>query len=87
MWVSDEIPLGPVLINKELSSAEKEIVSNLLLNLHTENLDAFESIKSGWSEAKQADKFQLISDEHYDSFREVNGNRTHLNNILKMFEN
>ena len=87
LWVSDEIPLGPVLINKRLSSEEKEIVSTLLINLHLENLDAFESIKAGWSEAKQADKFQLISDEYYNSFREVNGNRTHLNDILKMFEN
>ena len=86
LWESDEIPLGPVLINKELSSEEKEIVSNLLLNLHIENPDAFEAIKSGWSEAKQADKFQLIADEYYNSFREVNGNRTHLNDILKMFE-
>ena len=87
LWISDEIPLGPVLINKRLSSEDKKIVSNLLSNLHTENPNAFESIKSGWSEAKQADKFQLISDEYYDSFREVNGNRTHLDDILKMFDN
>lgn len=87
LWISDEIPLGPVLINKGLSSEDKEIVSSLLLNLHTENSDAFESLKSGWSEAKQADRFQLISDKYYNSFREVNGNRTHLNDILKMFDN
>ncbi|MEO0525654.1 MAG: phosphate/phosphite/phosphonate ABC transporter substrate-binding protein [Bacteroidota bacterium] len=86
LWMSDEIPLGPVLLNKRLSSEEKEIVLNTLLNLHIENSDAFESLKSGWSEAKQADKFQLISDEHYNSFRAVNGNRTHLNNILQIFD-
>ncbi len=86
LWVSNEIPLGPVLVNKGLSSEEKELVSNLLLRLHTENTAAFEGIKSGWSEAKQADKFQLISDEYYNSFREVNGNRTHLEDILKMFD-
>lgn len=86
LWVSDVIPLGPVLINKGLSSEEKEIVSNLLLNLHIENSDALEAIKSGWSEAKQADKFQLISDEYYNSFREFKGNRTHLNDILELFE-
>lgn len=87
LWISDEIPLGPVLINKRLSSEDKKIVSNLLSNLHTENPNAFEAIKSGWSEAKQADKFQLISDEYYNSFREVNGNRTDLDDILKMFDN
>ncbi len=87
LWMSDEIPLGPVLINKAFSSEEKEIVSDLLLNMHTENIDAFESIKLGWSEAKQADMFQLISDEYYNSFREVDGNRTHLDDILQMFIN
>lgn len=85
LWVSDEIPLGPVLTNKRFPLEEKDIISNLLLNLHSDNSEAFKSIKSGWSEAKQADKFQLISDEFYDTFREVNGNRTDLNDILKMF--
>ncbi|MEL6561580.1 MAG: PhnD/SsuA/transferrin family substrate-binding protein [Bacteroidota bacterium] len=87
LWTSDEIPLGPVLLNKALSSEEREIVSNLFLNLHTANLDAFEAIKSGWSEAKQSDRFQLVSDKYYDSFREVNGSRTHLNDILEMIDN
>ncbi len=87
LWVSDEIPLGPVMVHKELPLEEREIISDVLLNLHIENTDAFESIKSGWSEAGQADKFQLISDEYYDSFREMNGSRTLLNDILEMFEN
>lgn len=87
LWMSDEIPLGPVLINKELSIKEKEVITGLFLNLHKKNLDAFESIKSGWSEAKRADRFQLISDEYYNSFREVNGSRTHLEDILKLFNN
>ncbi|MFS4445431.1 phosphate/phosphite/phosphonate ABC transporter substrate-binding protein [Maribacter sp. 2307UL18-2] len=87
LWVSDEIPLGPVLVHKVLPLKEREIISNMLLNLHIENTDAFESIKSGWSEAGQADKFQQISDKYYNSFRKVNGNRTHLNDILQMFDN
>lgn len=87
LWISDEIPLGPVLLNKTFSPKERDIISDVFLDLHMENTEAFESLKSGWSEAKQADKFQLISDEYYNSFREVNGNRTSLNNILKMFQN
>ncbi|MDN3725346.1 PhnD/SsuA/transferrin family substrate-binding protein [Aequorivita sp. SDUM287046] len=87
LWVSDEIPLGPVLINNEFSLSEREKIANLFLNLHTENSNAFESIKLGWSEAAHTDKFQSISDKYYDSFREVNGNRTSLNEILKRFEN
>lgn len=86
LWVSEEIPLGPVLINKQLPVMEKEIISNLFLNLHSENLEAFEYIKNGWSEAEQADKFQSITDEYYNSFREVDGSKTSLSEILEMFE-
>lgn len=87
LWLSEEIPLGPVLVNKALSENEKVVISNVLQNLHTEHLEAFEAIKTGWSEAKQADRFQSITDEFYNSFREVNGNRTDLENILSMFDN
>ncbi|OJJ14210.1 hypothetical protein BKI52_43860 [marine bacterium AO1-C] len=86
LWVSDEIPLGPVLVNKRMTLEDRKLITDILLNLHKENTPAFEAIKSGWSEAKQADKFQVISDKYYDSFREVNGNKTRLNDILKMFE-
>jgi len=37
LWLSDEIPLGPVLINNKFSLEERDIISNLLLNLHREN--------------------------------------------------
>ncbi|MEL6536941.1 MAG: phosphate/phosphite/phosphonate ABC transporter substrate-binding protein [Bacteroidota bacterium] len=86
LWVSDEIPLGPVLLNKELTSEEREEITHLLLNLHQENSAAFEAVKAGWSEAKQADQFQVISDAYYNSFREVDGNSTQLEDILNMFD-
>ena len=86
LWISEEIPLGPVLINKRVALEKRKLVTDILLNLHKENPQAFEAIKAGWSEAKQADRFQVISDKYYDSFREVNGSKTRLNDILKMFE-
>ncbi len=86
LWISDEIPLGPVLINKNLSVVDQEAISALILNLHLKNPAALEAVKAGWSEAKQAVKFQSITDEYYDSFREVNGNRTRFTEILKQFE-
>jgi hypothetical protein len=61
------------------------MITELLLNLHSGHAEAFESIKAGWSEASQSDRFQLISDEYYNSFREVNGSKTQLEDILKMF--
>jgi phosphate/phosphite/phosphonate ABC transporter binding protein len=85
LWISDEIPLGPVLINKALPPEDREMITELLLNLHSGHAEAFESIKAGWSEASPSDRFQLISDEYYNSFREVNGSKTQLEDILKMF--
>ncbi|MEM7105246.1 MAG: PhnD/SsuA/transferrin family substrate-binding protein [Bacteroidota bacterium] len=85
LWISEEIPLGPVLVNKSLSESDREIISNLFLNLHEKNLNVLHSIKEGWSEAKQAERFYPITDSYYDNFRTVNGNTTDLSDVLNLF--
>ena len=85
LWISKEIPLGPVLINNRLTEADKEKISDLFLSLHKKNPEALQSIKDGWSEAKQAEKFYPIIDSYYDNFRKLNGNNTDLSDILNMF--
>jgi len=85
LWISEEIPLGPVLVNNSLTESDKENITDLFLNLHKDNFTALQSIKEGWSEAKQAEKFHPIVDSYYDSFRMVNGNTTDLSDILDLF--
>ncbi|GAA4273769.1 hypothetical protein GCM10022258_30630 [Aquimarina gracilis] len=68
VWISGEIPLGPVLVNNNLEEIEKEKITRTLLQLHYNNVKAFERIKSGWSEAKQADRFHHVSQEYYNAF-------------------
>ncbi|MDW3193982.1 MAG: PhnD/SsuA/transferrin family substrate-binding protein [Cytophagales bacterium] len=85
LWISEEIPLGPVLLNKRFSSSDRTRMTALILKLHEADPQALASIKDGWSEAKQAEKFHAITDKYYDNFRMVNGNRTDLSNILKQF--
>ncbi|MEP1095834.1 MAG: PhnD/SsuA/transferrin family substrate-binding protein [Cyclobacteriaceae bacterium] len=85
LWISEEIPLGPVLLNNSLTSSEKENITSSILSLHENNFDALQSIKEGWSEAKQAEKFYPITDSYYDNFRMVNGNNTDLADILDLF--
>lgn len=87
LWTSEEIPLGPILLNKRFTSSEKERITKLILGLHDSNAAALVSIKDGWSEAKQAEKFYPITDSYYDSFRMVNGDNTDLANILTLFLN
>lgn len=85
LWISKEIPLGPVLLNNSLTESDKENITGLFLNLHNDNFAALQSIKEGWSEAKQAEKFYPIADSYYDNFRMVNGNTTDLSDILDLF--
>jgi len=85
IWISEEIPLGPVLVNNKLSKSDIKEISDLFLNLHENNPNALQSIKEGWSEAKQAEKFYPITDSYYNNFRTVNGNNTDLPDILNLF--
>ncbi len=85
LWISKEIPLGPVLVSNQLSKSDKKKIFDLFLNLHENNPSALQSIKEGWSEAKQADRFYPITDSYYNNFRTVNGNTTDLSNILNLF--
>lgn len=85
LWMSEEIPLGPLLLNNKLSERDREEITSLILNLHKEDREALESLKAGWSEARQAEKFYAISDSYYDNFRMVNGNNTDLPQILRLF--
>jgi len=85
LWISKEIPLGPVLLNKGLTKTEQQQITTRLLQLHDENASVLQSIKAGWSEAKQAEKFYSITDKYYDNFRMVNGNTTDLAEILSAF--
>ena len=82
LWMSSEIPLGPVLLNTKLDNTEREKITLFLGALHETHPEILEAIKDGWSEAKQAEKFVLISDAYYDDFIGINGNSSNLSEIL-----
>jgi len=85
IWISEEIPLGPVLVNNKFSKSDINEISDLFLNLHENSPFALQSIKEGWSEAKQAEKFHPIKDSYYNNFRAINDNNTDLPDILNFF--
>ncbi|TAI46916.1 phosphate/phosphite/phosphonate ABC transporter substrate-binding protein [Flagellimonas allohymeniacidonis] len=86
LWLSDEIPLGPVLLNNDLADTDREKISKVFLTLHQKAPHSLEAVKNGWSEAKQTDRFYQIDDGYYQNFRTLKGNSTDLPNILKSFE-
>ncbi len=83
LWRSEEIPLGPVLVKNDLSVFDHNRIKQILFNLHIENPEVLESIKAGWSEAKQSERFIAISNSYYDRFRNFNGRSANLPAILK----
>lgn len=86
LWISPEIPLGPVLVKERLSDAKKEKITQVLLNLHRSDSHILESVKKGWSEAQGSTKFLPFREGQYDNFRNFNGNPADLENILQFFD-
>jgi phosphonate transport system substrate-binding protein len=87
VWLSPEIPLGPVLFNNKLNEANLTLIQKAFLELHSKDSKALESIKTGWSEAKQATKYIRVNDSFYNSFRKTLGKKKDLNRILEQFAN
>ncbi len=85
LWLSPEIPLGPVLFNNRFGSAVGAELQNALLELHLHDTAALDAIKAGWSEAKQTTQFIPISKSHYDALRKINKNKKEFGRILKEF--
>jgi ABC-type phosphate/phosphonate transport system substrate-binding protein len=85
VWLSPEIPLGPVLVNKRMPASVKTTIIGELLQLEKTNPEALLSVKNGWSEAKQAEKFIQIDSSYYSSFKKELGEAVYLQKILKQF--
>lgn len=85
LWESPPIPLGPVVCKKELPEQVKELLQKTLLQLHEQNVDALESVKSGWTEAKPADFFMKIDDSYYDGLINLAGDKNRAMKIIKKF--
>ena len=85
LWLSPEIPLGPVLFNNRFGSAVGGELQNAILELHKQDNAALDAIKAGWSEAKQTTHFTIIDDTHYDPLRKLNKNPEEFKRILKEF--
>lgn len=85
LWKSDPIPLGPVLVRKDLSENLKISLQNALLELREQNPEALEAIKSGWTEARPADFYKVPNDAYYNSLLDLAGDKQKALRIIKKF--
>ena len=68
IWTSQEIPLGPVLINKRMTTEMKNAVVSALMQLHAKDAAAWQALKAGWSESKNGARFMPANRETYATF-------------------
>ncbi|PSL07717.1 phosphate/phosphite/phosphonate ABC transporter binding protein [Cecembia rubra] len=68
LWISDAIPLGPVLVSKTIEERVKKEIEDLLHGLHQTEPTVFETIKSGWVEAQHASRFEKVNLAYYLEF-------------------
>lgn len=87
LWLSPEIPLGPVLLHDGLSETLKQQIIAHLLKLDKTSPAALEAVKSGWSEAKQAIRYMTIDKHYYDFLQAQFGDKMVMENILRQFTN
>lgn len=85
LWKSQPIPLGPVVVRKGLSENVKSSFQNVFLELREQNPEALEAIKSGWTEAKDAEYFTVVDDAYYNSIIELAGDKQKAMRIIKKF--
>jgi phosphonate transport system substrate-binding protein len=87
LWLSPEIPYGPIMFNNRFGTAIGAELLNSFTNLHQENKAAFEVMKSGWSETKDATKFIPINNDYYSNFKRVLGDEANMQRVLKQVMN
>jgi hypothetical protein len=68
-----------------MPASVKTTIIGELLQLEKTNPEALLSVKNGWSEAKQAEKFIQIDSSYYSSFKKELGEAVYLQKILKQF--
>lgn len=85
LWESPPIPLGPVVVKKDLPESLKNDLKKSLLELHEQNSTALESIKAGWTEARPADRYVEVTDTYYESLINLAGNRERAMKIIRRF--
>ncbi len=79
----NDIPLGPIVVKKDLDQRMRERLTNALLDVHEKDPAVFRNFLQGWTEFKSASRFGRIDDSGYDSFRAMFGKNMQLWEMIK----
>lgn len=65
LWTSQDIPLGPVVVSTSINLKLRNLLQQAFLQIHQQNPSAFQAVKAGWKEAKNASHYQLVGKHYY----------------------
>jgi phosphate/phosphite/phosphonate ABC transporter binding protein len=68
LWVSDDIPLGPVVARAALDPAQRQALQQVLLRAPQQQPAAFRQLCQGWAEARAATQFVPVAPGEYEAF-------------------
>ncbi len=85
LWESPAIPLGPGVFRKKLPESLRDELQKSLLNLHIQNPEALDAIKSGWTEAFQAHRYISVTESYYESLLQLSNNPAVSMSIIRNF--
>ena len=83
VWISEEIPLGPVMVQNAIAPHRRQLIIDCLHGLDKEHPEVLEAIKGGWSEAKNASHYATVDETTYRSFSQFEQRVVQLDKVLK----
>jgi phosphonate transport system substrate-binding protein len=87
LYLSADIPLGPVLLNRNLPAGQRSAILQVLLQLHEQKREALEALKAAWTEARNATHFIAIDGRHYQPYLKQFGKEKAVEGIIRAFIN
>lgn len=73
LWRSPDITLGPVAVRSTLPPALRREIARHVVGLEKDDPRAFEALRGGWVEARNADALVAADDATYDEVRRLFG--------------
>jgi phosphonate transport system substrate-binding protein len=78
----NNIPLGPIVCNRNMPALLRRQIEAALLAVHEENPAVFTAFRAGWTEFLDCSRFRKAVDNDYNQFRRMFGNNETLWQLL-----
>lgn len=83
LWESAPIPQGPVVAHASMPARQRKKLQQVLLQAHRKNPAAIDAIKRAWTEAWEAQQYVPVTENYYDSIRNMAGSKENLRQVLQ----